>query len=224
LKPLSPDLAIFENDKIEIYLAANARPPFPCTLAVAKLVDSRAEHGHPYGRGASYVLEVISGLEADGWRKLAEKSAGGSPQAINQVQFINPLLGGASPDLKRLRDAAAMLHAPVLLVYVQNDDRQSGYNDAAMAYWTLVGLFVVPGNTVGHYTTCQALLVDTRTGLIYATAEGEAKREENVLPGAVGIATPRVEQRARAEAVAELQANVEQTLTGTWLTGLGTGQ
>ncbi|HEY3243430.1 MAG TPA: hypothetical protein VGM03_08765, partial [Phycisphaerae bacterium] len=90
LKPLSSDLAIFENDKIEIYLAANARPAFPCTLAVAKLLDWRGPYAHRYERSASssYALEVISGPEAEGWRKLAEKPAGGGEATINQVQFI----------------------------------------------------------------------------------------------------------------------------------------
>jgi len=83
-----------------------------------------------------------------------------------------------------------------------------------MAYWTFVGLFTVPGNTVGHCTVCQALLVDTRSGFVLATAEGESLREENCLPGAVDIAGPRVEKEARAEAVRKLQGAVQHSLKG----------
>ena len=76
------------------------------------------------------------------------------------------------------------------------------------------GLFApsVPGNTVGHYTACQGVLVDTRSGFILATVEGEAVREENVLPGAVDIARDRIRRQAQTEAVASLHDNFRKTL------------
>lgn len=222
LKALSPELASFSDQKIEAHLSANARPPFPCTLAVARLTHPGSRYGHRSTE--AYRLEAVTADEADAWRKIAHKSAGGNDRLVSQVQFISPLLGGPTPDLKALRDAAAMLHAPLLLVYAQSHDQQSGYNDAAMAYWTIVGLFFVPGNSVGCYSACQALLVDTRTGLIYATAEGESKREEHVLAGAANIAERRTEQQARADAVKKLQSEVERALFGTWITAATAGR
>jgi hypothetical protein len=204
---LSPELAHLTDAEIETYLQADARPRFPSVLAVAGFVPQPR-----YGRDDTDNPPVlIHGDEAEGWRKLAtpDDRAG----LIRQVQFINPLLAGNKPTLKHLRDAAAQLHAPLLLVYLQADQYAEGYNDLGMAYWTIIGLFTVPGNTVGHYTLYQGVLVDTRSGFILATVSGEAKREENVLPGAVPIASDRTKAQAEAAAFADLQDNVRAALT-----------
>lgn len=54
-------------------------------------------------------------------------------QPLYQVQFISCLLSQERPNLKGLRDAAALLHAPLLLVYTQLDSHDEGYNSAAIA-------------------------------------------------------------------------------------------
>jgi hypothetical protein len=210
LSELSPELENLTDDRIETYLKADVRPSFPCALAVAKLESAPGGYGTRDGRHAPQV-EMLRGNEANGWRGLASMPEG-KGSLITQVQLVSPLLCGENPSLKSLRDAGALLHAPLLLVYMQDDNSQQGYNDAAMAYWTFVGLFCVPGNTVGHYTVCQAVLIDTRSGFVLATAEGESKDEENVLPGAVEIAAERVSRESRAQAVRELQQHVRDTL------------
>jgi len=204
LKPLAPELAGFTDETVEAYLKSRPEADFPCTPAIAKLGSAS---GADFAGHGEYEMRMMESEEAEGWRKLVTKE--GTPASpVEDVHFITPMLSGAHPDLKRLRHVAAMLHAPILLVYIEACNSDEGRNAAAMGYWTIVGLFVVPGHTVGHHSVCQALLVDTRTGLILATAEGDAKREENVLPGAVEIAARRVERRSRAEAVAGLQADV----------------
>ena len=209
---LSPELESVTDQAIETYLKADVRPAFPAVLAVAKLTAPPRYAYYNRNEEPTAALAVPAGDEAAGWRKLTATTSNSETPLIEQVQVVTALLAPGKPSLKSLRDAAAMLHAPLLLVYMQDDDAQEGYNDLAMAYWTIVGLFCVPGNAVGHYTVCQAVLVDTRSGFILATAEGEAKREENVLPGAVGIAWDRVARQARAEAVAQLQANTLEML------------
>ena len=202
LAALSPELENLTDARIETYLKANARPVFPSVLAVAKI-------------GSGHKLLILRGEEAEGWQKLAslhDKGAG----IISQVHLLGSLLVNGEPSLKQLRDAAARVHAPLLLVYMQTDDAEDGYNDAAMAYWSIVGLFLVPGNTVGRYSVCQAVLVDTRTGTVLATAGGEAQREENVLYGAVDIARKRTAEEAQSEAVSKLQGEVSEALAGLW--------
>lgn len=203
LSLLSPDLENLTDAAIETYLAADVRPVFPSVLAVAKVhVGYRRE----------LELETVYGEEAEGWRQMLGTGNPGSTPLLTQVQLVNPMLVSGQPGLKSLRDAAALLHAPLLLVYLQQDNSDDGYNSAAMAYWTIIGLFLVPGHTVGHYTTCQAVLIDTRSGFVLATARGEALREENVLPGAVPIAIDRTREQAQAAAVAELQQDFRSTL------------
>ena len=214
LSALSPELENLTDAKIETYLKADARPAFPTALAVAKLSSPYRRQYYRYGSGRDELtLEVLHGDEAQGWRDLLDLEDEGGHEIINQVQFVSPLLASGKPDLKRLRDAAALLHVPILLAYMQVDSAEHGYNDAAIAYWSIVGLFVVPGNTVGHHTVCQAVLVDTRSGFILATAQGESIREENVLAGAVDIARRRTANQARTEAVINLQAEVGKALT-----------
>ncbi len=214
LSVLSPELEHLTDAAIETYLKADVRPVFPTTLAVARLQSAprppRARGHDPVTDPAEFQLP--RGEEAAGWRSLAGPWPSGPQSIVEQVQLVGPLLVRGEPTLKNLRDAAALLHAPLLVVYLQADDSQAGYNDAAMAYWTIVGLFCVPGNTVGHYATCQALILDTRSGFVLATAEGEAKFEENVLPGAVDIATQRVQRQAQARAIADLQTHVQEAL------------
>lgn len=209
---LSPELENLSDFKVETYLTADARPVFPTTLAVAKMPTPDRGYYRRADDRQSDPVEMLRGVEAEGWRSLPGDLRAGGTRVVEQVQLVSPLVAPAPVSLKGLRDAAALLHAPLLFVYVQDDQSSEGYNDAAMAYWTLVGLFVVPGHTVGHYAVCQGVLVDTRSGFILATAEGEALREENVLPGAVDIAADRVRREAQAEAVADLQAEFRETL------------
>jgi len=203
LAQLSPELASLTDEKIELYLRSTAKPQFPTVLAVAKLRELYRYHE----RDAGFTLASIQGREADGWLKLAKTS-----KNVNQVHFVSPLLLQGSTNLKNLRDAAALVHAPLLLVYLETENAAEGYNSSAMAYWSIVGLFVVPGNTVGHYTLCQAILVDTRTGVIVATAQSDSIKEENVLFGAVEIARDRVKREAHEDAVTRLQNDFHKTL------------
>jgi hypothetical protein len=205
LSLLSPELENLTDDVIETYLTADVRPVFPSVLAVAKV--SVGYHG-------VLELETVRGQEAEGWRAMAGKGDPLSPRLLDQVQLVSPMLASQQPTLKSLRDAAALLHAPLLVVYLQQDSSDDGYNSAAMAYWTIIGLFIVPGHTVGHYSTCQAVLIDTRSGFVLATAYGESLKEENVLPAAVPIAIDRTCKQARAAAVAALQEDFRAMLTG----------
>lgn len=205
LSSLSPELEHLTDAAIETYLKANVTPRFPTVLAVARLYDhSRFDEG--------FRVDFLRGDEARGWQQLKSlESASGDP-LISQVQLVSPMLSGGKPTLKSLRDAAALLHAPILLVYLQVEDAQEGQNSAAMAYWSIIGLFTVPGHTVGRHSLCQALLIDTQSGFILATVQGEARQVEQVLPGAVSIARDRLAARVPAEAVADLHKNVREVL------------
>lgn len=211
LSALSPELRNLTEARIETYLKADAKPAFPSALAVAKLAPPYYGWRQCSSQG-ELSLAAIGGDEAQGWRRLKDLKDEADQPVVSQVHFLSTLLTGGRPDLKSLRDAAALVHAPILLAYIQVDSAADGYNAAAIAYWSVVGLFVVPGHTVGHHTVCQALLVDTRSGFILATAQSEAKREENVLPGAVDIARDRTATQAQAEAVGNLHTEIQQAL------------
>jgi rhombotail lipoprotein len=58
------------------------------------------------------------------------------------------------------------------------DSEVDNFNDAAILYWTIIGLWVIPGDTLERQTIVQAVLMDCRTGTILGTATGDhhAKR------------------------------------------------
>lgn len=210
MAPLSPEAAKLTDAEIEAFLRVSARPEFPAVLAVARLDPARRYSRK--GNGGRYNVEPIHDQEADAWRRFVDDNEIGQISAISQVHFINGLAVSGEPTLENLREAAARLHAPMLLAYVQQDEHAEGLNPAAMAYWTIAAMFFVPGNTVGHHSVCEGIIVDTRTGAIMATVAAEAKREENVLPGAVSIARKRTREQARTEAVERFQNDFRRML------------
>jgi len=216
LNVLSPELQNLTDAAIEVYLKADVKPAFPAVLAITRLVPqdyAYYRYSHARGQGmVSLQLDAIRGPEAQAWQDMIGVKTDDDRQPLAQVQFISCLLSEDRPKLKGLRDAAALLHAPLLLIYNQLDNHNEGYNSAAIGYWSIIGLFTIPGHTVGHHSVCQGLLVDTQSGFILATCMGEAKREENVLPGAVDIAADRTCNEARKEAVEKFQENFRRTL------------
>ena len=210
---LSPELEKLSDFKIDTYLKAQARPVFPTTLAVAK-VRSQSEGWRPgVSPPQAPQLATLRAEEAVGWRSMVGRWGPGAPILVGQVQLVNPLVLTGPPTLKNLRDAAAQLHAPLLFVYMETDNAAEGYNEAAMAYWTGVGLFAAPGNSVGQYTVCQGLLVDTRRGFILATADGEGRREEQVPFTALDVTRDYVRRCAQIEACAALQKRFREAMT-----------
>ncbi|MFA5865874.1 MAG: hypothetical protein WC975_14475 [Phycisphaerae bacterium] len=198
LSVLSPELADLSEQKIEKYLAAQVKPEFPVVVAVAKVQNPYPEYAYEEHDAGQYAVETLRGDEADGWRNLTGQRGKFYKGIVRRVLFINPSLLTGNPTLKKLRDAAAMLHAPLLLVYIQQDNASDGYKNAAY--------------TVGYYSACQAALVDTRTGLILATAESELNREEKVFPLSANSAKERIQRQTRAQTVAGLQKNFGRAL------------
>jgi hypothetical protein len=210
LSSLAPEFYNLTDAKIEQYLKTDVTPVFPTTLAIVKVEQNS---NYRYEETPKFSMSPIIGDEAEGWQELTDcKINDQSPALVSQVHFINPIFIEGSTTVKKLRNAAALVHAPMLLVYLQTENTSEGYNSSAMAYWSIVGLFVTPGNTVGSNCVCQAFLVDTRTGSILATLQSDAASEENVLPGAVDIARDRVRAQARIEAANNLQDEVRKTL------------
>jgi hypothetical protein len=92
------------------------------------------------------------------------------------------------------------------------DDAEDGYNDSSLLYWTIVGMWTVPGNVVGYYSAGQGLLIDTVSGQIVAVANAESKQEEAVTAAAFDIAKNRIARNARSETLAGLVQDVRAKL------------
>jgi hypothetical protein len=212
LSVLSHKLSDLSRKKMESYLNVKVDLKFPMNLAVAKVENPYPEYISDTSSDRKFSLELLAGSEANGWRKLSGLRGTTGKRIVSRVQLVTPSLLEGNPTLTKLRDAAAELHSSLLLIYMQADNSGSGFNANAAFYWTGVGLFFVPGDTVGFYTAYQAVLVDVRTGVIIATAEGEAKREWNVPPLSVKSTRERIITEATEGAISSLQENVTKGL------------
>ncbi len=199
------------DGQIATLLDADVRAKLPTGIAVARL-KSRCEGYQPE-------LGTISAEEMAGWEKaLAGQSF------ITGVQPLSRLaLEHQGVSMHSLRTAAARQQCELLLVYLQSDATLDNFNDAAALYWTLVGLWLVPGNVIEHRTVAQGVLVDCRTGMILGAATGDDHRKR-IIPAALKqIAEDQLARQTPAKAVADLQAGCKRLLKNVVETALARG-
>ena len=179
-------------------LDANVRAKLPTSVAVAKLTSGCSGY-QPY-------LDRIDAEELLTWEKAVEDQA--LIRGVHPISAVSHV--GDRPTLHSLRVAAGRMHCELLLVYLQSDSAVDNFNDAAVLYWTILGLWTVPGNVLEHKTVMQAILVDSRTGAILGTATGDAHLER-IYPAA--FEDQRRAELAKAaprEALADLQTGVRR--------------
>jgi len=94
-------------------------------------------------------------------------------KAISQVIPISDSMI-AREDLKSIRLAGARYGADAVLV-VNGATQLDRYSNAGSAlYWTIIGLFIVPGTSADALFLGSATLWDVRNEYLYASAEAEA--------------------------------------------------
>ncbi len=151
------------EEDIARLLDAKVQAKLPSPVAVARLTA-------PPCRNYTH-LEAIDPEELDAWKEAVVDG-----EQITAVRAVSPLtVGGTEPKLINLRKAAAEMGCELLLVYVEASNSVTNYNDAAVLYWTIIGLWVVPGSEMQYQTVMQAALIDARTGVILGTATGGHK-------------------------------------------------
>jgi len=188
------------DEEIADLLDANVRAKLPTAVGIARL--------HSPCSGWQPTLDSIDADEMAGWAKAVESVA-----AITAVHPVSPLAhGDGRPTLRSLRVAAAKMDCELLLVYLQSDSAVDNFTAAAVLYWTGVGLWVAPGSRAEHRTVMQAVLLDSRTGMILGTATGDS-RLEKVYPAAFRkIQQADLARRAPAEALPDLQDRFGQLI------------
>jgi len=192
------------DGQIAQLLDLDVKAKLPTTLAVAKLQSQCS--------GYQPVLDRIDAEELGAWGKIIAKHP-----RLNGVHPISNLsfgrdLRAPKISLHSLRVAAARLHCELLLVYMQADSSVDNFNDAAPLYWSLVGLWVVPGDTLEHKTVMQAIVVDCRTGMILGTATGDS-HQRTICPAMfVDIQKAKLARKAPAAALKDLQGGCDKLL------------
>ncbi len=174
-------------------LDADIQARLPSSIAIARL-KSHCSGYQPY-------LDRLTAEELAAWEeKLADHPQIAGVQPV--TEFIH---GDKRPTLHSLRVAAAKTNCELLLVYLQSDGSVDNFNEAAILYWTLVGLWIVPGNTVEHRTVIHAALLDCRTGAILGTASGDASEKTICSAALVKPTETRLARRAREDATADFR-------------------
>lgn len=181
-------------------LDADVRAKLPTRLAVAKLHS-----------GYQLSIDEVAGDELRGWEGAIADRPG-----LTGVRPVSAIVHGpASPTIQSLRTAAARMSCELLLVYLQDDAWVDNYNNAAVLYWTGLGLWTVPGNVMEHRTVAQAILIDTRTGMVLGTATGESHLTRTYPAAFEDQRRAELSREAPKEAVAELQTAAAEMLAST---------
>lgn len=143
------------------------------------------------------------------------------PEQVDRLTRL-PLVTGVAPlnrlllphqldsDLE-LRQAAADLHADLLLVYTL--DTTFTVQDKA-APLTVVTLGLSPNQQARVVTTASAVLMDTRNGFVYGVAEATGRGDQTASAWTSGSAVDDVRRRAEGEAFEKLVGELERMWAG----------
>ena len=197
--------AVTDGD-IARLLDVDVRAKLPTKVALARVVRP-SEWCPP-------ALAQISAEELKQWDEIAE-----AQRYITGVQPVSPLAVGAGgdgnknlPSLHSLRLAAARMNCELLLVYVRADSSVDNFNSAAALYWTVVGLWLAPGNVLEHQTVIQGILVDCRTGMILGTATGDSHLKESTAAAYTSIVEDKLRRQAPKDALADFREGCKRLL------------
>jgi hypothetical protein len=171
---------------------------FPARLAVARVQDAgyRSWTCKGYGTGR-YSLVTCRDLEED-----EHINALNALPRLDGVVMVNRLLVGSElNDDHALRQAAASVHANLLLIYTLDTQFTT---DDGMRPLSVISLGLFPTKNVRVGTTASAVLMDTSTGYIYGTAEATDRQRQLANAWTSGDAADQVRRRTEREAVTRL--------------------
>jgi len=162
------------EEEIQSILARKPVAPFPATVALLRVQGatySSASYGRSYGsQGARFSLMSVRELETE--QQLARISAW---PWVREVALGNSLLNDSKArDELDLRKMAAQLQADLTVIYTIDTAFRS---DDEAPLLTVVSLGLIPTYVDSITATASAVMVDTRTGYLYGTAEATERRD-----------------------------------------------
>jgi hypothetical protein len=181
---------------------------FPTGVAVVRIQAPgyESETAKGWGNGRYSIVttrDIESPADMERLNKLPKVSAIGP---INRLLLPSQL----ESDLE-LREAAARMHADVLLVYTL--DTTFLVEDKA-APLTVVTLGLSPNQQAKVVCTASALLMDTRNGFLYGVAEATDKQDQLASAWTSGAAVDQARRRTEGKAFAKLVGELEKTWGG----------
>ena len=168
-------------------------------------------------------MSAIPAAEAEAWVEAAQRLGPGFGTfvPVNRLvaEMVAPRVGYRDASIHRLthvvekiRLGAARQHLDAVLIYQTHYTADATDNALSIADWTIVGAFLLPGQSIEATAFASALLVDVRNGYPYGTADTVVDRD--TLSPAYGSrsASNALGEEARTLAALQLVADVEQMM------------
>lgn len=169
------DLSAISSSSMQESFAAKPAAGFPAGIAVVRVQAPKYRNYHTereggiFGQGRYSVVTVKEVEQEADIQRIA-----GLPQVGGLITISTLLLPQTLQSDKDLREAAARLKADMVLLYTFNTSFHG--NDASVAL-NVITLGLSPTRRVFVRVAASALLIDTRTGFIYAALEANEKRQ-----------------------------------------------
>lgn len=203
------DLAGITTASMQESFAAKPEAKFPAYIAIARIQSPQYQNyytereGGVYGQGRYSVVTV----KEDGEDEVLP--AIGKLPEVGGITGISTML--LPTDLKSdrdLREAAARLKADMLLLYTFDTSFHENENAVALS---VVTLGLSPTHKISVHVTASALLIDTRTGFVYATLEANENRRLTSNIWESSASADRARQQAEKTAFTKLIAEFEKS-------------
>jgi hypothetical protein len=181
----------------------------PTSIAIVRVQAPgyRSQTAEGWGRGA-YSIVTTRDIE-------------NGDEALNRLQKL-PMVSAVAPmnrllfpeefhsDLE-LRQAAAALHADMVLIYTL--DTTFDVQDAAVPL-SVVTLGLSPNEVAHVICTASAVIMDTRNGYVYGIAEATEKQSQLASAWTSEAAVDQTRKRVESKAFGMLVGNIGQTWNG----------
>ena len=190
-------------------LAKRPLAKLPTAIAVVRVQASgyQSETAQGWGRGA---YSIITQRDIDNMDAKLDELRQKMPM-VTGLAPINRLL--LSEDLRsdlELRQAAAALHADMLLIYTL--DTVFHVQDVA-APVTVITLGLSPNQVAHVSSTASAVIIDTRNGYVYGIAEATETQNQLASGWTSEAAVDQTRRRVESNAFAKLVDNLQLTWT-----------
>lgn len=168
------DLTAIASSSMQESFAARPAAGFPASIAAVRVQSPRYRNhytereGGVYGEGRYSVITVKEVEDEADLQRLAKL-----PEVGGFITLSRLLLPPTLQSDRELREAAARLKADMLFLYTF--DTSFHNNDESVAL-NVVTLGLSPTRKVFVRVAASALIIDTRTGFIYAALEANEKR------------------------------------------------
>ncbi|HWE94575.1 MAG TPA: hypothetical protein VG269_11480 [Tepidisphaeraceae bacterium] len=193
------------DSSINSTLARQPLATFPTGIAAVRIQAPgyQSETAKGFGTG-SYCVITTRDVETDAdWDRLAKMPMVTGVAPINRLLLPERL----NTDLE-LRQAAASLHADVVLIYTIDTSFQ--VKDHLLPL-TVITLGLSPNQTAQVLTTASAVLMDTRNGYLYGYAEATEKGVQLASGWTSEAAVDAARRRTESKAFEKLVGQVENT-------------